>query len=349
MCDSCIIQLNVAYNLKKNAIQSDMKLRQYMIEYGIGVTSYTTCSINTVSVIHPTPMIMSAPSDPNIGSCSTAPKSISTATEQRPFPVLPFIIKEEPIDYEVMSDISIQTGSFDDHLQCNRNGRTSINVSRNNNNQQQQSLTPLPSNSMVAVNTKSLMLSTREASDNEYLSAYIPAPSSDSSQSTTTTSSNSSTDKNMKTVSVTIETSSKATTEQSNDANKQTKMGMAKEQTINSKNNKTKDPQKHDIAERITRQNMKMGPDGKKLRESRTRGGSIAKKNYTNFFFSMRSSTPIDMEKKAKDNKRGHASMDASNIRTTSAKVSNAQKQRTFSPKTATKKRKLDLKKRSSL
>lgn len=341
MCDSCIIQLNVAYNLKRNAIQSDMKVRQYMIEYGIGVTSYTTCSINTVSVIHPTPMIMSAPrapSDSNAGSCSTAPKSTSTSTEQRPFPVLPFVIKEEPIDYEVMSDITVETESFDDHLQCNRNGQTSTNTSRNNNNQEQQSLTPLPSNSMVAVNTKSLLLSTREASDNEYLSAYMPTPSLSSNQSTPTVSS----DKHSKTVPGTIGTISR-TPKQSNDTNKLTERDTAKEMNKNSQNKKTKGPQKRDIFERVTRQNMKMGPDGTKSCESRTRGGSFAKKDYTSFY-TMRASTPTNLEKKTNDNKRGHVSIDASNIRTSSTK-----KQRTFSPKTATIKRKLDLRKRSSL
>lgn len=344
MCDSCIIQLNVAYNLKKNAIQSDIKLRQYMIEYGIGVTSYTTCSINTVSVIHPTPMIMSAPSDPNVGSCS-----ISTVTEQRPFPVLPFVIKEEPIDCEAMSDITVEN-SFDDHLQCNRNGRTSTNAKcemRNNNSQHQQSLSPLPSNSMVAVNTKSLLLSAREASDNEYLSAYMPAPSSSSSQTTPIKSSKSaSTDKQNKTVSKTIETSS-TPTKQSNDANKLTKKDTGKEMKKHSKNNKTKGSQKRDITERVTRQNMKMGPDGKGSRETRTRSGSFAKKDYT-CFYSMKV-TPTDLGKKTKDSKRVNVSIDASNIRTSSAKVSSTKKQRTFSPKTASKKRKLDLKKRSTL
>lgn len=36
ICDSCIVQLNVAYNFKKRAIESDSKLRQYIIEKGIG-------------------------------------------------------------------------------------------------------------------------------------------------------------------------------------------------------------------------------------------------------------------------------------------------------------------------
>lgn len=327
-----------------------MKLRQYMIEYGISVTSYTTCSINTVSVIHPTPMIMSAPSDPNVGSCSTEPKSTSTVPEQRSFPVLPFVIKEEPSEYEAMSDITVETESFDGHMQCNRNGRTSTNASGNkNNNQQQQSLTPLPSNSMVAVSTKSLLLSTRAASDNEYLSAYLPPPSSNSSQSTPTTSTKSSTDRHKKTVSSEIiETSSKPT-EQSNHANQLNKKDTTKEIKKNSKKNvKEKGPQKGDIAERVTRQNVKTGPDGKKSRESRTRGGSIAKKDYKSFYL-LRACTPTDLRKKTKINDRGHVSIDLSNIRTSSAKASNTKHQRTFSPNTAIKKRKLNLRKRSSL
>lgn len=37
LCDSCIISLNVAYNFKKRAIDADSKLRQYVIEKGLGL------------------------------------------------------------------------------------------------------------------------------------------------------------------------------------------------------------------------------------------------------------------------------------------------------------------------
>ncbi|XP_055609830.1 uncharacterized protein LOC129756828 [Uranotaenia lowii] len=37
ICDLCIVQLNVAYNFKRQATDSDTKLRQYMIENGIDI------------------------------------------------------------------------------------------------------------------------------------------------------------------------------------------------------------------------------------------------------------------------------------------------------------------------
>ncbi|XP_055530130.1 uncharacterized protein LOC129721501 [Wyeomyia smithii] len=37
ICDLCIVQLNVAYNFKRQATESDTKLRQYMIENGIDI------------------------------------------------------------------------------------------------------------------------------------------------------------------------------------------------------------------------------------------------------------------------------------------------------------------------
>lgn len=215
MCDSCIIQLNVAYNLKKNAIQSDMKLRQYMIEFGINVTSYTTCSINTVSVIRPPAMILPASTTSESVTITTAksttvaPQTVSQAQPQsqqqqqhqqqqhqqqhqhqqiphphRPFPVMPVIIKEEPVDYdEVMSDITVETNTeaFDEHMrnQQNRtNGHSTVSTSSSSN----KSVTPLPLHSMVSVNTKSLLLPPQGSSDNEFISAYMLTPASNSNQ-----------------------------------------------------------------------------------------------------------------------------------------------------------------------
>ncbi|XP_055325531.1 serine/arginine repetitive matrix protein 1-like isoform X2 [Sitodiplosis mosellana] len=217
MCDSCIIQLNVAYNLKKNAIQSDMKLRQYMIEFGINVTSYTTCSINTVSVIHPPAMIMPATTTSESVTITTA-KSTTVAPQQGPpppaaaavqpqphqlpqqhrtFPVMPVIIKEEPVDYEAMSDITVETNTeaFEDQMRHQRNqgNRTNGNQSAaSTSSSSNKSVTPLPVHngvhSMVSVNTKSLMLSPQASSDREFLSAYmLTTPSANVEQAKKTT------------------------------------------------------------------------------------------------------------------------------------------------------------------
>lgn len=296
MCDSCIVQLNVAYNLKKNAIQSDLKLRQYMIEYGMNVTSYTTCSINTVSVIHPSPMIMPANSA-SVSGAATQPKPTSTSTEQRPFPVMPVVVKEEPIDYEVMSDITVETESFDDQVQNNGNERISSNGPRSN--QQQKSLTPLPSNSMVAVNSKSLLLSTREASDSEYISAYMSTPSSSSDQSTTLTTSNHGFVPNRKKIpnpdtqqSSRIGTGrdklakSKKQNKKPSNTKDITESNNRTRQTSNKSKTKVKKDEREITAsdKRMTRQNIIDDLSQHKPRELRTSGGSLEKKDYRSFY-----------------------------------------------------------------
>lgn len=200
MCDSCIIQLNVAYNLKKNAIQSDMKLRQYMIEFGINVTSYTTCSINTVSVIRPPAMLMPATTTSESVTITAAKSTTVGPAPQvqvqtqplRPFPVMPVIIKEEPIDYEVMSDITVETNTeaFEERLRNQRNGRNGrngIHSTASTSSSSNKSLTPLPVHSMVSVNGKSLLISSQHSTDSEYISAYMQSSNRDPSTNGTTT------------------------------------------------------------------------------------------------------------------------------------------------------------------
>lgn len=177
MCDSCIVQLNVAYNLKKNAVQSDIKLRQYIIEYGMNVTSYTTC-INTVSIVRQPSILM-----PATQNYATAPAPTNNQnkniSEPRPFSVMPVVIKEEPIDYEAMSDITIDTNTEtceDSTLQFVQNQCRSSIIAR----RKEKSVTPLLPNSMVAVGDRSLLISAPN-SDGEYLSAYLPTPSSTAS------------------------------------------------------------------------------------------------------------------------------------------------------------------------
>lgn len=205
MCDSCIIQLNVAYNLKKNAIQSDMKLRQYMIEFGMNVTSYTACSINTVSVIRPPALLMPTSTTSESVTITTAKSTTVGPTPQvqlqppplqqppsqlhvhRPFPVMPVIIKEEPVDYEVMSDITVETNTeaFEEHMRTHRNRTNGIHstTSTSTSSSSNKSSTPLPVHSMVSVNSKSLLISTQNATDSEYISAYMTTPSSNSTKS----------------------------------------------------------------------------------------------------------------------------------------------------------------------
>lgn len=102
----------------------------------------------------------------------------TTTAKKRPFPVMPFvIIKEEPVDYEILSDITIETNTeetYDERLQC-RNGPTP-NITNGNENIQRQRIQAPAHGSMVTLNDKSLLISTH-CSDVDYISAYLPTPS----------------------------------------------------------------------------------------------------------------------------------------------------------------------------
>lgn len=58
ICDLCIVQLNVAYNFKRQASESDTKLRQYLIENGIDMMK------DPLSL--PAPIIAPPPATPSI-------------------------------------------------------------------------------------------------------------------------------------------------------------------------------------------------------------------------------------------------------------------------------------------
>lgn len=114
---------------------------------------------------------------------------INAPAERRSFPVVPMIIKEEPIDFETLSDITIETNTDAFNLDERVNGhstnlsrapavstptttsRTNGNANHNNNRQR------IPVNgSMVTLNDKSLLIATSIA-DIDYISPYLPTPS----------------------------------------------------------------------------------------------------------------------------------------------------------------------------
>lgn len=189
ICDSCIIQLNVAYNLKKAAVQSDIKLRQYVIEYGVNVTSYTTC-INTVAIVRP-PGVLMAPNSSSSPSITTTSNTIVTTekqttsgepSERPPFAVMPMIVKEEPADYETLSDITVESNAETIEEHCTTEiTRTSLVVpiiAR----QKEKRTNPLMDSLMVAVNDKSL-LTASSTSDVDFINSYMQTPSSASDDS----------------------------------------------------------------------------------------------------------------------------------------------------------------------
>jgi hypothetical protein len=53
ICDLCIVQLNVSYNFKRQAVDADSKFRQYIIEKGLSLTSTEYNLIAPSHVRHP--------------------------------------------------------------------------------------------------------------------------------------------------------------------------------------------------------------------------------------------------------------------------------------------------------
>lgn len=102
--------------------------------------------------------------------------STQTPNDDRPFPVMPLIIKEEPVDFETLSDITIDTNTeayaCEERLHCRTDLTPSAAGTEATNNRD-----PTPINgSMVTLNDKSLLIS-MASSDVDYISAYLPTPS----------------------------------------------------------------------------------------------------------------------------------------------------------------------------
>lgn len=305
MCDSCIIQLNVAYNLKKNAIQSDLKLRQYMIEFGINVTSYTTCSINTVSVIRPPAMILPANATSESVTITTA-KSTTVAPpvpqqQTRTFPVMPVIIKEEPVDYEVMSDITVETNTeaFEEHMRNQRNRTNGHRSLASTSSSSNKSLTPLPNHSMVSVNTKSLVQN--GSSDTEFINAYILTPSTSTNSEQAKKASPTKSPQKQKTPEIPTKPSPKSkkpTTPTAKSARKRRReIEQLRDNTALRMKIHISTDSVDSTSRRQTRQQLKETHNDENRPQSRSR--SAAKMDYKSFF-STRTATPVNGTSKSK-------------------------------------------------
>lgn len=155
-------------------------MRQYVIEYGMPLNSpqclapTETHRSNSENLLVPANHFNDAPSSlPAINGPNESRSNRDTET--RPFPVMPVIIKEEPIDYEILSDITIETNTEllngDDRSHC----QSDLTPITNGIGNRGQSKTPI-NGSMVTLNDKSLLISTTNA-DVDYISAYLPTPS----------------------------------------------------------------------------------------------------------------------------------------------------------------------------
>lgn len=206
ICDSCIVQLNVAYSFKMKAIESDTKLHQYVIEKGFGMQD-TSCTLAITESQHscnsftvPQPLhqtISQAVIQATDNVTTTAaiqqeylrhfetPQSMASLKDQRPtsqndklpgqqpFPCMPIQIKIEPLDsYLGSSEVSPATS--DENLQALSN----TGSIRSNEN--------LSGSSMVCVNKKTsseTLKSSDNSSDKSIINAYISSGPSTSGMS----------------------------------------------------------------------------------------------------------------------------------------------------------------------
>lgn len=148
-----------------------------------------------MAIVRPPGILMPSNSSGSPSITTTTTSAIVTTTEkqtttsdpiERPsFAVMPMVIKEEPIDYEVMSDITIETNNTENYEE---NGANDLMRPSNTApitiiaRQKEKRNTPLVPNLMVAVNDKSLLASS-STSDVDYINAYMQTPSSSSEDS----------------------------------------------------------------------------------------------------------------------------------------------------------------------
>lgn len=162
----CIVQLNVAYNFKRQAIDTDTKLHQYIIEHGLQTIEMPQIQQNNVMQINQNNYTTTKTTT----SISLGPNNF----QHRPF--IPVQIKSEPIDYEILSDITIDTNTeTDDGIFTVRNyGEPCTPFSNNFNSESTQSphSVHVPSQSMVRLNDNNFLRST-PTSDMEFMKNYL--------------------------------------------------------------------------------------------------------------------------------------------------------------------------------
>lgn len=171
ICDSCIIQLNVAYNFKQKAIETDTSMRQYVIENGLSIPPIRIMQNELIRN--------------NCAGKSTPTPSVFSNYRHRPFVLDQFNIKSEPFDYEILSDITIDTNTeTEDAAFQQRNGEVStpsinLNIDTSSSNSSPSSTVQLPvvnstisGASMVKLNDINL-LKTATNADMDFISNYM--------------------------------------------------------------------------------------------------------------------------------------------------------------------------------
>lgn len=162
----------MAYNFKRQAIATDTNLRQFVIENGFNLNDpyenddggsnnnkHNCAAVEYQQQRHRQDSLMATPTNH-----------------------LPFIMKSEPVDYEIMSDITIETNTetaYDSGLNTSASCASLNHQPLHTNQQQSQStLFVLPQSSMVQLNNNLLgRTNIGNSSDREFISNYLPAAS----------------------------------------------------------------------------------------------------------------------------------------------------------------------------
>lgn len=109
ICDLCIVQLNVAYNFKRQATESDTKLRQFLIEHGIDVMKdplEMSATNRTSQTPNPTRAISPKRSNTRVNSATSSLILDAPANRGSTYQLMPIRIKvETPEIVEPSSDV----------------------------------------------------------------------------------------------------------------------------------------------------------------------------------------------------------------------------------------------------
>lgn len=154
LCDLCIIQLNVAYNFKCLAIESDKKLEQFVIEKGLGTTSAPTTITSPSNALHLT----------------------HQPEHQTAFPS-PIPIKLET-DTDSMSEITICTNTDSDTMLPTLTNTSTTNTNPSSSSPHHQLAASFDSQSYRMVQLSNQIIQTSTHTDIDFINTYLPTESS---------------------------------------------------------------------------------------------------------------------------------------------------------------------------
>lgn len=153
ICDLCIVQLNVSYNFKRQSVSSDIKLRQILIEKGIGEVNRNSTGLQNITTRTTTTIY---------NNYSPSSLSVSGTTNTTNTTELLQIKQERNTDSPTYSDV-IQIESDNQRRTPDYNiGQRAIDSSP-----------VLCPPSMVVLHKEKQPINDREVNDNEFIRTFM--------------------------------------------------------------------------------------------------------------------------------------------------------------------------------